>query len=134
MTGTITQYVQRQREWSERTFGPGLRTKGITAHIRKELAEIEAQPRDLEEWIDVITLAADGYWRAGGNPEDLLPMLFAKHEKNRARQWPAPVSEDAPVEQVRHDVRPVIGHCKRCRNGRVLDTFGYCRECNGEEA
>jgi len=32
----------RQREWSERTFGPGKRTGGITAHIAKELDEIRA--------------------------------------------------------------------------------------------
>src|SRR5690606_4673333 len=34
-------HLARQREFSERAFGPGPRTKGVIDHIRKELAEIE---------------------------------------------------------------------------------------------
>ncbi|WP_231753038.1 dATP/dGTP pyrophosphohydrolase domain-containing protein [Burkholderia sp. TSV86] len=60
-------YLQRQREFSERTFGPGARTAGVCDHIRKELKEIEANPGDLTEWIDVVILALDGAWRAGGS-------------------------------------------------------------------
>lgn len=54
---------ERAMEWSEKTFGPGMRTEGITAHIRKELLEIEEDPNSLEEWIDVMILAFDGAWR-----------------------------------------------------------------------
>jgi hypothetical protein len=61
-------YIQRQRKWSRKTFGPGPRTIGIRNHILKELAEIIAEPTDLEEWIDVVILALDGAWRAGHNP------------------------------------------------------------------
>ncbi|WP_368735417.1 dATP/dGTP pyrophosphohydrolase domain-containing protein, partial [Metapseudomonas otitidis] len=50
-------HLQRQREFSERTFGPGSRAKGVVDHIRKELKEIEASPGDLSEWIDVVILA-----------------------------------------------------------------------------
>jgi hypothetical protein len=56
-----------QREWSEATFGPGVRTLGVTNHIRKELEEIEKDPHDLNEWTDVIILAFDGAWRSGHN-------------------------------------------------------------------
>ena len=42
-------HLQNQREWSERTFGPGERSAGVVDHIRKELCEIEAAPLDLEE-------------------------------------------------------------------------------------
>ena len=48
------QYIVKQREWSERTFGHSTRTNGITRHIEKELAEIRVAPRDLGEWIDEI--------------------------------------------------------------------------------
>lgn len=44
-------HLRRQREFSERTFGPGARTNGVIDHIRKELREIEAKPDDLSEWI-----------------------------------------------------------------------------------
>lgn len=43
-------YIHRHREWSESTLGPGARTSGVLAHIRKELEEIAADPSDVEEW------------------------------------------------------------------------------------
>ena len=94
-------YLNRQREWSERTFGPGRRTGGITAHIEKECAEIRADPNDRAEWIDVMILAMDGYWRAGGTPEELFSALKAKQAVNFARQWPDRLPEDQPMEHVR---------------------------------
>ena len=81
-------HLQRQREWSERTFGPGHRTKGVIDHIRKELVEIEQAPLDLTEWIDVVILALDGAWRAGHSPSDIVQALAAKQAKNEARTWP----------------------------------------------
>ncbi len=56
----LVAHLYRQREFSLRTFGPGPRTAGVIDHIRKELREIEADPLDLEEWIDVVLLAFDG--------------------------------------------------------------------------
>jgi hypothetical protein len=97
----IRQYNERQRQWSRKTFGDGKRTLGILNHIRKELAEIEAKPDDLEEWIDVVILALDGYWRHGGRPADLMMHLQAKQDKNFARMWPVPGPEDEPMEHVR---------------------------------
>jgi len=97
----IREYNERQRQWSRATFGEGKRTLGILAHIRKELAEIDAKPDDLEEWIDVAILALDGYWRHGGEPADLMAHLQAKQDKNMARKWPAPGPDDEPTEHVR---------------------------------
>ena len=81
-------HLQRQHEWSERTFGPGHRTAGVLDHIRKELREIEAAPLDLSEWIDVVILALDGAWRAGYSPEEIAAALIAKQTRNEARTWP----------------------------------------------
>lgn len=99
----LVAYYQRHIAWSRETFGPGQRTKGITEHIRKELAEIEQEPSDLFEWLDVIILAMDGFWRHGGKPEDLLPMLLQKQQKNFARTWPdwRAMSEDRAIEHDR---------------------------------
>lgn len=80
-------HLQRQREWSIRTFGLGDRSKGVVDHIRKELREIEAEPQS-EEWIDVVILALDGMWRAGYSPEQIIEALVAKQAKNEARVWP----------------------------------------------
>lgn len=95
-------HLREQRAWSERTFGPGPRTGGIIAHIRKELEEIEAAPRDAEEWIDVVILALDGAWRSGASPEKILETLLAKTAKNHARSWPdwRTLTEDDPIEHV----------------------------------
>jgi len=100
---TLEAYYQRQIEWSKRTFGPALRTKGVLDHIRKELKEIEADPHDLSEWIDVVILAMDGFWRHGGTAEQLMARLQAKQDKNFARAWPdwRTMSEDHAIEHDR---------------------------------
>ena len=49
----LVQHLYRQREFSLKTFGPGPRTEGVCDHIRKELAEIAAEPGDLYEWVDL---------------------------------------------------------------------------------
>ena len=81
-------HLLRQRDWSAKTFGPGPRTKGVVDHIRKELAEIEADPADIMEWVDVVILAFDGAWRAGWEPEAIVAAIEAKQAKNEARKWP----------------------------------------------
>lgn len=82
------EHLERQREFSEQTFGPGPRTEGVLDHIRKELVEIEADPLDLGEWVDVIILGFDGAWRAGWEPQEIIDAIKAKQAKNEAREWP----------------------------------------------
>lgn len=98
-------HLERQRAWSERTFGPGSRLHGVLDHIRKELSEIEAKPDDLSEWIDVIILGFDGAWRAGYTPEQIVLALVAKQAKNEARRWPdwRNLSPDKAIEHVREE-------------------------------
>lgn len=84
----IASYLVRQIKWSRHTFGPAMRTGGIIEHIGKELVEVEKDPFDLLEWIDIIILALDGYWRHGGSAHRLMDVLCAKQQKNFARQWP----------------------------------------------
>lgn len=81
-------HLQRQKEFSEATFGPGHRTAGVIDHIREELTEIERAPLDLEEWVDVILLAFDGAWRTGASPQDICNMIEFKQSKNEGRSWP----------------------------------------------
>ncbi len=97
----ISRYVEDQRVWSDSIFGTGRRTLGVTNHIRKELAEIEADPDDVREWIDVIILAINGYTRHGGKPEELAEMLEAKQRVNFERAWPAMQPEDQPMEHLK---------------------------------
>lgn len=96
-------HLQRQRAFSEHTFGPGARTHGVLDHIRKELREIEADPADLSEWIDVVILAFDGAWRAGYSCEEVVSALVEKQTKNEARQWPdwRTIAYDKAIEHQR---------------------------------
>ncbi len=96
-------HLARQRDWSRKTFGPGRRTLSITDHIRKELAEIEADPDDVLEWIDVAILALDGAWRAGWEPDEVIAQIKRKQAINEGREWPdwRTGSEERAIEHVR---------------------------------
>lgn len=96
-------HLAHQREWSEATFGPGTRLHGVLDHIRKELTEIEADPADLGEWVDVIILAFDGAWRAGWEPQEIIDAILAKQFKNEGRTWPdwRTMSADEAIEHDR---------------------------------
>jgi hypothetical protein len=99
----LIDYIERQIGWSRSTFGPSFRWKGIVAHIRKELLEIEAEPASLEEWCDVIILALDGAWRAGHSPAAIVDGLCSKQVRNMARRWPPPGPDDKAMEHIRDD-------------------------------
>ncbi|MFA9439446.1 dATP/dGTP pyrophosphohydrolase domain-containing protein [Uliginosibacterium sp. sgz301328] len=87
-TFDLIAHLHRQRGFSLKTFGPGLRTAGVSDHIRKELIEIAHKPTDVMEWIDVVLLALDGAWRTGATPEGIVAALEAKQTKNEGRTWP----------------------------------------------
>lgn len=96
-------HLAHQATWSEATFGPGPRTKGVCDHIRKELAEIEADPLDLKEWVDVIILAFDGAWRTGATPDEIIAAVKTKQARNEARTWPdwRTADPDKAIEHLR---------------------------------
>ncbi|ODN72192.1 dATP/dGTP pyrophosphohydrolase domain-containing protein [Methylobrevis pamukkalensis] len=114
-TFDLIQHLHRQRAFSERTFGPGPRTAGVCDHIRKELAEIEADPADAKEWIDVILLALDGAWRAGLTPEGIAGGILAKQTINEGRTWPD--WRTAPADKAIEHVR---GGAAEGRNGLAI--------------
>lgn len=115
----IRNFLEAKGKWSYQTFGPGARSKGVIAHLRKELEELERDPMDLMEWVDVFMLATDGFWRAyvekhggfaDGEPigrhivraaHEFISLILEKHIINTERQWPASTSQDEPVEHVR---------------------------------
>lgn len=102
-TFDLVAHLRRQKAFSEATFGPGARTAGVLDHIRKELTEIEADPADIMEWVDVIILAFDGAWRAGWEAEAIVDAIVAKQTRNEGRQWPdwRTAAPDKAIEHVR---------------------------------
>jgi hypothetical protein len=98
----LVAHLHRQRDFSLKTFGPGLRTEGVVDHIKKELKEIQADPTDHEEWIDVIILGFDGLLRTGIDPVEAVAEIVAKQTKNEGRDWPDWRKAD-PNKAIEHD-------------------------------
>ena len=94
------------KAWSLATFGPGRRTTGLLEHIRRELDEVAEAPDDLVEWVDVVLLAFDGYWRHGGTPEGFIDLVRYKFGVNQARKWGPPAPEDQPNAHVKETPAP----------------------------
>ena len=95
-------HLANQRRWSDATFGPGTRLRGVIEHIRKELVEVEESDGDLSEWVDVIILAFDGALRSGAQPQQVIDAVKAKQAVNEARSWPdwRNFGEDQAIEDV----------------------------------
>lgn len=106
----LVEHLQRQIEFSERTFGPGDRTAGVCDHIRKELIEVQddaaAGQSTLAEWVDVIILAFDGAWRSGATAQQIVDAIVAKQTRNEGRRWPDWRTADPTkaIEHVRDEV------------------------------
>lgn len=81
-------FLKQYHIFSQNTFGPHPRTAGVLTHIRKELKEIEQEPDDLMEWVDLLLLAFDGCQRRGFTPEQIADGLIEKFSINKNRLWP----------------------------------------------
>lgn len=81
-------HLTKQQSFSEKIFGPGLKTEALIDHILKELDEIEKSPTDPMEWVDVVLLAFDGLWRTGCTPEQITQLIEQKQSINESRDWP----------------------------------------------
>lgn len=113
----LISHLRRQRKFSERTFGPGARAASVVNHIRKELIEVEADPSDIREWVDVIILAFDGAWRAGWEPEAIVDAIATKQAENESRTWPdwRTVQVDKIIEHDRTLNAPPADQCADAR-------------------
>lgn len=85
--GNFAAFIDRKFAWSLDTFGMKVTIHGVLAHLRKEVDEAERNPRDLEEWADVILLAIEGACRSHFTGEQLCRAIVKKHEKNTKRTW-----------------------------------------------
>jgi len=96
-------YYHAHMFWSNATFGPHNRTKGILEHLTKEIEEVRESPNDASEWADLIILAIDGAWRNGLNAQDIIKALLEKQKKNSERKWPdwRTRSADEAIEHIR---------------------------------
>lgn len=96
----LSEYIDRQKEWSSKTFGPGRRTRGIGEHIKKEIEEVYNDPLSPNEWLDIVILAIDGAWRTGASSQQIVDRLNEKQAINFKRKFPFPISQDEVSEHI----------------------------------
>jgi NTP pyrophosphatase (non-canonical NTP hydrolase) len=72
--------------WARATFS-GQTPQSKIAHLKDELAELEACPDDKEEIADLLILLLNVMEMAGGDWQEEVNKKMAK---NRARTWSAP--------------------------------------------
>ena len=102
----LAEHLTRQFKFSMKIAGPGLCTKRLLDHIRKETLEIEADPTDMGEWIDIVILALDGATRLAASPDQVIDALVARQTRNEGRVWTdwRTADPDKAIEHVRsHD-------------------------------
>lgn len=86
---TFKQLWQSQSEWSQRTFGSDAvkGPEGPLNHLSKEVQEVLANPKDIEEYADCLLLIFDACRRAGFQYDELRKTVITKHEINKGRIW-----------------------------------------------
>ena len=99
------EFVNKQHNFSQKTFGSGQRVAGVLDHIAKEVNEVRAEPGDIFEWCDIVILAIDGMLRQGFDADDIAQALSEKLEKNIRRQWPdwRTIPEGSAIEHIRSE-------------------------------
>ncbi|WP_227271225.1 dATP/dGTP pyrophosphohydrolase domain-containing protein [Roseobacter weihaiensis] len=128
--------IEHHITFSLETFGPGERLAGTLDHLRGELVEIEADPHDCEEWVDVILLAIQGAARHGHNAEAIAAKWLFKMAKNNARTWPdwRTADPDKAIEHIRGNKMKT--DCVCGGSGMVSGLPGlveYCPRCRPHE-
>lgn len=104
--------IYKQVVFSQETFGPGSRTKGVIDHIRKELVEVENSKGSSDEWVDVALLGLDGLARAlkterklndADTASAVVAKIVEKFQINTKREWPdyRTASQDSAIEHRR---------------------------------
>lgn len=118
----ITDLVNSQSDWSQKTFGSDQERGPIGALRHLEIEAREAYEEwgmyvsgnsDLlsvkEEFADCFLLLLDASRRAGLSFHELLDAAVAKHEKNKRREWPkVEAGGETPVLHVESEV--VVGN------------------------
>ena len=95
-------FLDNVSTFNNRTFGNFTleeKANSLVKHIRSECDEIEENPTDLDEWIDVVILAMDALLRKE-EPEQILLRWARKMSNNASRDWPEPTA-DKPMFHIK---------------------------------
>jgi hypothetical protein len=93
-------FKDKHAEWSRKTFGPDGDPTGALRHLKKEVDEILADPKDVIEYADAFIILLDVIRRAGYTFEFILAVAIEKQKINEKREWSKPIPGE-PCEHVR---------------------------------
>ena len=96
---TLDRVIREVNEWQAVTF-PRATPASVVEHLRREVAELVADPTDTSELADVVFLAVGLAYELG---VDLATVVAQKLAVNRARTWGKP-DEFGCVEHIRDGV------------------------------
>ena len=90
-------FIKKYGEFSDSAFGEGPRTTGIIEHLKREIVELEQNPLDQLEWVDIMFLSIDGIRRLGYTPEQIVDFMEEKFAINKSRTWSDVKDENIPI-------------------------------------
>ncbi len=73
--------------WAVATFGEAKGPQRCAAKLVNEALELLKNPDDIEEAADILIMLCSWLRDAGRSVDDLLSAAWAKHEKNKKREW-----------------------------------------------
>lgn len=85
--------------WADATF-PREGVAQKLEHLSEELAELRADPCDLEEWADCFSLLFDAARKHKLSPTQITLAIQDKFEKNKLRKW-----DDGGINGVYHHLK-----------------------------
>lgn len=97
-------FLERQKDITQRAFGPGSRMNAILDHMLKEMGEVRDSGGETLEWIDLVILALDGAVRScDGDIELVLNSLEYKLMVIHRRKYPdwRTANPDKAIEHIR---------------------------------
>ena len=104
--GDLQTLVGAVGKWSDATFGYGRSCHGCLHHLKKEIDEVLADPKDPIEWFDCLSLLLDGARMAGFGVADLVKVGWKKLEINKSRLWAIAGGENGVIEHLRQGDSP----------------------------
>ncbi len=71
----------QQPNFSVSTFGPDSIYQKVLDIVRHELKEMDVNPSEMTEWLDLVLLSLDDAWLVNHSPEKIAQQLRARHDR-----------------------------------------------------
>lgn len=84
--GRLLAIIEQQESFQTEKF-PNHKLEGILKHLKREVDEIEKEPKDIIEWADALILYIGAMRTAGIEIYDVIKAVEIKQDINKKREW-----------------------------------------------